>query len=207
MSVLRRSCYESQKDTFYQYKILRKYKRTLASSNQTFLTLNKAVISRTKFTETLKNRSSLYQLIKTVFFITHVMPKQSEVEFKHLSYAVYCMALGTSKCCQKGQVCNSTQLILNEILRSTLARLAFCENLSADLAKNKYRLSVLSGLNLEKTYGRSFRSRDKEKCPYKAGFECIQWQAKSELNSFLSNITDKITFIGLGEVRRVILGN
>ena len=33
---------------------------------------------------------------------------------------------------------------------STLARLAFCENLSVDLAKNKYRLSVLSGLNLEK---------------------------------------------------------
>ena len=117
------------------------------------------------------------------------------------------MALGTSKCCQKGSVCNSTQLILNEILRSTLARLAFCENLGVDLAKNKYRLSVLSGLNLEKTYGRSFRSRDKEKCPYKAGFECIQWQAKSELNTFLSNIADKITFIGLGEVRRVILGN
>ena len=169
--------------------------------------LNKAVISRTQFTETLKNRSSLYYLIKTVFCITHVMPKQSEIDFKHSSYAVYCMALGTSKCCQKGSVCNSTQLILNEILRSTLARLAFCENLSADLAKNKYRLSVLSGLNLEKTYGRSFRSRDKEKCPYKAGFECIQWQAKSELNTFLSNIADKITFIGLGEVRRVILGN
>lgn len=73
--------------------------------------------------------------------------------------------------------------------------------------QNKYRLSVLSGLNLEKTYGRSFRSGDKEKCPYKAGFECIQWQAKSELNTFLSNITDKITFIGLGEVRRVIRGN
>ena len=37
--------------------------------------LNKAVISRTQFTETLKNRSSLYYLIKTVFCITHVMPK------------------------------------------------------------------------------------------------------------------------------------
>ena len=92
-------------------------------------------------------------------------------------------------------------------MRSTLARLAFCENLSVDLAKNKNRLSVLSGLNLEKMYGLSFRSRDKEKRPYEAGFECIQWQAKNELNTFLSNITDKITFIGLGEVRRVILGN
>lgn len=35
----------------------------------------------------------------------------------------------------------------------------------------------------------------------------MQWQAKSDLNTVLPNITDKITFIELRKVRRVILGN
>lgn len=54
--------------------------------------LHKAVFRRTKSTETLKNCSLIYYLIKSVLCITHRLPKQSEVDVNDSFYPVYCSA-------------------------------------------------------------------------------------------------------------------
>ena len=51
--------------------------------------LQKAVIPQIKSTETLKNCSFIYYLIKTVLHITHLIPK---IDVYKSSYPAYCYA-------------------------------------------------------------------------------------------------------------------
>ena len=136
--------FKVKKSSFYGNKIILK---KLKTENISILKLkisnhNKAHIPWTNFTEALKNHSSLWNLIKTAFCRTCLIPeKWSEIHVDKSSYHVYCRAG------------NFNMLRLNffiplqhRIEVSTLARLTFYENL---FFGQETTLSVLRGVHIK----------------------------------------------------------
>ena len=84
--------FKSKRHLLLERKMTKEIKHDISVVKLNIANLHKAVFRRTKSTETLKNCSLIYYLIKNVLCIPHRLPKQSEVDVNDSFYPVYCSA-------------------------------------------------------------------------------------------------------------------
>ena len=125
---------------------------------------------------TLKSRSPIYSLIKTVLCIIRLMLKQSEIDVYKSSNLVFCstgnidtLSTGGLFYLQKGKVASLEHTVDNKV--TALARLTFYENLLVGRKRGSLSelTDVLTGFILRKCKGFSQRQSKLSvitRCPY-----------------------------------------